>query len=128
MYRIRDQRTGEVEGLNSVFAVGNAVTGKGNILASLKHGRVVSQHMLEHYLLGTASGYEEVLAGAATEAQEKVRAVADRLTGQAPLPGERVADLLAKARALQARVGYPGDYRQWMEQVRLRGVYWNLQN
>jgi len=122
MYRIRDQRTGEVEGLNSVFAVGNAVTGKGNILASLKHGRVVSQHMLEHYLLGTASGYEEVLAGAATEAQEKVRAVADRLTGQAPLPGECVADLLAKARALQARVGYPGDYRHWMEQVRLRGV------
>ncbi|MFI5341579.1 MAG: hypothetical protein ACHQ7N_17290 [Candidatus Methylomirabilales bacterium] len=47
-YRIKDPRTGEVEGLDGVFAVGNAVTGKGNILASLKHGRVVSQHMLEH--------------------------------------------------------------------------------
>lgn len=116
-YCIKDPQTGEVEGADGVFAVGNAVTGKGNILASLKHGRVVSQHMLEHYLLGTASGYEEVLAGAATEAQEKVRAVADRLTGQGPLSGEQVADIMAKVKALQARVGYPGDYRQWIERV-----------
>jgi len=117
-YRIKNPRTGEVEGLEGVFAVGNVVTGKGNILASLKHGRVVSQHMLEHYLLGTASGYEEVLADAATDAREKVSAVADRLTGQAPLPGERVADILAKVKGLQARVGYPGEYRQWIERVR----------
>jgi len=117
IYRITDSRTGEVEGLDGVFAVGNAVTGKGNILASLKHGRVVSQHMLEHYLLGTASGYEEVLADAATEAEEKVRAVAHRLIGQAPLSGERVADIMAKVKALQARVGYPGDYRHWIERV-----------
>ncbi len=118
MYRIADARTGEVEGLPRVFAVGNAVTGKGNILASQRHGRVVSQHMLEHYLLGAASGYEEVLADRAAEAQEKVRAVADRLAGQAPLPGERVAEILAKVKALQERAGYPGDYRAWMARVR----------
>jgi hypothetical protein len=118
VYRIRDERTGEVEGLPGVFAVGNAVTGKGNILVSLKHGRVVSQHMLEHYLLGTASGYEEVLADAATEAQDKVRAVAERLAGQAPLPGERVAGILSRVKALQERVGYPGEYRAWIERVR----------
>jgi NADPH-dependent glutamate synthase beta subunit-like oxidoreductase len=118
MYRVMDRSTGEVEGLPRVFAVGNAVTGKGNILASLRHGRVVSQHMLEHYLLGTASGYEEVLADAATEAQARVRAVADRLTGQTPLPGARVADILIKVKELQGRVGYPGEYRQWIERVR----------
>jgi hypothetical protein len=74
--------------------------------------------MLEHYLLGTASGYEEVLADAATEAQEKVSAVADRVTGQAPLPGERVADILVRVQALQERVGYPGDYPRWIDRVR----------
>lgn len=121
-YRVRDQRTGEVEGLSGVFAVGNAVTGKGNILVSLKHGRVVSQHMLEHYLLGTASGYEEVLADAATEAREKVGAVAERLAGQALLPAGRVTDILARVKALQDRVGYPGEYRQWIERVRLPQV------
>ena len=122
MYRVKDLWTGEVEGPDGVFAVGNAVTGKGNILLSRKHGRVVSQHMLEQYLLGTASGYEEVLANAATEAQEKVGAVADRVTGQAPLPGGRVVDILNKVKALQDRVGYPGEYRQWIERVRLPRV------
>lgn len=118
VYRVRDEKTGEVEGLAGVFAIGNAVTGKGNILVSLKHGRVVSQHMLEHYLLGTASGYEEVLADAATVARDKVAAVAERLAGQAPLPGERVAGILSRVRALQERVGYSGEYRAWIERVR----------
>ena len=122
MYHIRDKRTGEVEGMDRVFAVGNAVTGKGNILASLKHGRVVSQHMLEHYLLGTASGYEEVLAGAAKEAQEKIGAVAERLSGQTPLSAERVADISTRVRVLQERAGYAGQYRQWIERVRLPQV------
>ncbi|MFI5341578.1 MAG: hypothetical protein ACHQ7N_17285 [Candidatus Methylomirabilales bacterium] len=45
-------------------------------------------------------------------------AVADRLSGQAPLPWERVADILTKVEALQARVGYPGEYRQWIERFR----------
>jgi hypothetical protein len=118
VYRIRDEKTGEVEGLPGVFAVGNAVTGKGNILASMKHGRVVSQHMLEHYLLGTATGYEEVLAGAETEARQRVDVVAERLAGQAPLPGERVAAILSRIKGLQERVGYPGEYRAWIERVR----------
>jgi NADPH-dependent glutamate synthase beta subunit-like oxidoreductase len=118
VYRIKNEKTGEVEGLPGVFAIGNAVTGKGNILVSLKHGRVVSQHMLEHYLLGTASGYEEVLADAAREARNKVGAVAERLAGQAPLPGEQVAGILSRAKALQERVGYPGEYRTWIERVR----------
>jgi NADPH-dependent glutamate synthase beta subunit-like oxidoreductase len=117
VYRIKDEGTGEVEGLNGVFAVGNAVTGKGNILVSLKHGRVVSQHMLENYLLGTASGYEEVLEVAAVEAREKAAVVAERLAGQEPLPGERVAGILERVRVLQDRVGYPGNYREWIERV-----------
>lgn len=119
VYRLKDQQTGELEGLAGVFAVGNAVTGKGNILVSQKHGRVVSQNMLERYLLGAASGYEEVLAGAAAEAREQVARVAERLAGRAPLPATRVASLLARVKVLQQRVSYPGEYRAWIERVRL---------
>jgi hypothetical protein len=118
VYRIRDERTGEVEGLDGVFAVGNAVTGKGNILVSLKHGRVVSQHMLESYLVGAASGYEEILAEAATGARTKVAAVAERLAGRAPLAGEHVARILAQVQALLQAVRYSGSYREWIERVR----------
>ena len=118
VYRIKDLWTGEVEGLDGVFAVGNAVTGKGNILASLKHGRVVSQHMLEHYLLGTASGYEEVLADAATDAQEKSERRGRSGDGTSAAPGRAGGRHPAKVKALQERVGYPGDYPQWIDRVR----------
>jgi hypothetical protein len=30
-----------------------------------------------------------------------------------------VAEILAKVKALQDRAGYPGDYRAWIERVRL---------
>ncbi|HSB81970.1 MAG TPA: hypothetical protein VLM91_24585 [Candidatus Methylomirabilis sp.] len=122
LYRIRDLRTGEVEGLDGVFAIGNAATGRGNILVSLKHGRVVSQRMLERYLLGTASGYEEVLADAAAAARANAEAVAERLAGRAPLPGRKVAEIMEHVNVLQDRVGYPGEYREWIEHVQPPGV------
>jgi ferredoxin/flavodoxin---NADP+ reductase len=121
-YRIRNEQSGELDGLEGVFAVGNAVTGRGNILVSQKHGRLVSQNMLEHYLLGTASGYEEVLADAAAEARKKADVMAELLAGRAPLPVPRVATLLARVKALQERVSYPGEYSAWIKRVRLPEV------
>jgi NADPH-dependent glutamate synthase beta subunit-like oxidoreductase len=56
VYHIKDARTGELDGLEGVFAAGNAVTGKGNITASQRHGRLVSKHVLENYIRGTACG------------------------------------------------------------------------
>jgi NADPH-dependent glutamate synthase beta subunit-like oxidoreductase len=118
VYRIKDESTGEVEGHERVFAVGNAVTGRGNILASRRHGRVVSQHMLEHYLQGTASGYEEVLQDAASEMAAKMSAMVERLARQAPPSPATVAAALARVKSLQKRVGYSDGYAQWIERVR----------
>jgi hypothetical protein len=117
LYPVRDLSTGEVDGLPGVFAVGNVVTGKGNILVSQKQGRAVSQHMLERYLEGTASGYEETLAQAEAAAGQRVAAVARRLQGRAPVPADRVARILAWVRARQEQVGYPGVYAEWMAGV-----------
>jgi NADPH-dependent glutamate synthase beta subunit-like oxidoreductase len=122
LYRIRDVRTGEVVGFDDVFAVGNAVTGRGNILISQRHGRLVSQNMLERYLLGATSGYEEVLTEARAAALEKVEAVAEHLAGRTPLPPGKVAEILTHVKELQARVGYPGDYRAWIERMHAAAV------
>ena len=117
-FKVQNENTGELDGSEGIFVVGNAVTGKGNILVSRKHGRIVSQRMLEKYLLGTASGYEEVLANAAEVTKERVAAVAARLSGQAPLPPERVSALLSKVDILQKRVRYSGNYREWIDASR----------
>jgi NADPH-dependent glutamate synthase beta subunit-like oxidoreductase len=118
LYPVKDPETGELEGLPGVFAIGNAVTGKGNILVSLKHGRRVSQRMLESYLLGEGSGYEEVLAGTAAAAGAKMAAVAERIGAAPLLPPDRVQAIVEKARALQARAGYAGDYWAWIAKAR----------
>jgi hypothetical protein len=106
-----------VEGLPGVFALGNAVTGKGNILDSLKHGRLVAQHILENYLTGASSGYEEILEDAAAEAGEKASLVAERLRAGILLSSERIAAILQAARSLQAAVGYPDDYKAYIATV-----------
>ncbi len=87
LYRIKDEKTGEVEGLQGVFALGNTVTGKGNIQVSLKHGRLVAQHVLKY------------------------------LEGQPTLPYSKVAAIEAKVKALQEKVGYAGNYREWIAKV-----------
>ena len=118
LYPVKDKETGELEGLPGVFAIGNAVTGKGNILVSLKHGRKASQRILESYLMGDATGFEQVLDAAAAEAGAKVAAVAQRVGAAPPLPPDRVDAIVQKVRALQARVGYAGDYWDWIAKVR----------
>ncbi len=115
-FKIKSDKTGELEGLEGIFVIGNAVTGRGNILVSRKHGRTVSQLMLERYLLGAGSGYEEVFSEAAAEAKERVEAVAARLQGQAPLPQERVSTILSIIESLQRHVGYGGNYREWIRE------------
>jgi hypothetical protein len=113
LYHVRDNATGELLGLPGVFAIGNAVTGKGNILASARHGRAVSQHILENYLMGTASGYEEVIEDAEAAARSSVGVVINRIAGRPPMSPEAVGEILNRVNGLQSRVNYPGDYAAW---------------
>ena len=87
LFRIKDENTGEVEGLPGVFALGNTVTGKGNIQVSLKHGRLVGLHVCEY------------------------------LRGQPAPPPTKVAAIEAKVKALQEKVGYSGNYKEWIANV-----------
>jgi hypothetical protein len=114
VYHIKHARTGELDGLEWVFAAGNAVTSKRNITASQQHGRLVSQHVLENYLRGIASGYAERLVDANAGTQAGAAAVAKWVKGLAPLSSKRVALLLLRVRDLQSWAGYAGDYRAYV--------------
>lgn len=84
-YAMADQSLGIYQGAEGVFAVGNVVTGQGNIRSSLVHARRVAEHLEEHYL-----------------------------RGRAPLTSERVAALEERVREQQERVRYDGDYAAWV--------------
>ena len=49
-YDIKNEETGEVNGLDNVFGVGNAITGKGNIRVSRIHAREVSVYVADNRL------------------------------------------------------------------------------
>ncbi len=114
-YALADPATGEIAGVERVFAMGNAVTGKGNIAASLKHGRKVSQRMIEMYLSGEASGYEESWAEATAEAARKSEAVAARLSSVSPLSAQALERIRRRVAELKAKAGYDGQYRSWVK-------------
>ena len=91
-------------------------------LYQLEHegiSKVLARHMLENYLAGTASGYEEVLENAASGTAVQVNAVAGRIAEQAPLSAESRAAVIRRFKELQDRAGYPGDYVRWMQRMRL---------
>ena len=50
-YKVNQDDCCRIEGYENAFALGNAVTGRGNILESLKHGRNITNTIADHYLI-----------------------------------------------------------------------------
>jgi len=120
LFAFEDWDFGRIGGYPTLFSVGNVVTGKGNIVASRKHAAHVSEAAIERFLGLAEDGHagEEALAeAAAARAAEEAERVSDSVHAQAPLPPERVAEILTRVRERQRQVGYGGDYRAWIEKV-----------
>ncbi len=92
LLRIEDFERGKVADYEHVFGCGNAVTGKGNLVASRRHGAQVAAHLAQR-LDACANG------------------------NHSP---ERTAALLARVRERQRAVGFES-YRSWIERVRPEG-------
>ncbi|MEM8883887.1 MAG: NAD(P)-binding protein [Planctomycetota bacterium] len=101
-YRWEDWDLGTLEGYDGVFAVGNVVTGKGNIRASLQHAQMVAEYLRENYFRGA-------LGAASAEV------VKQHLEAKDPLPPEKIEQIRELVRARQTRVGYDGDFTTWIE-------------
>jgi NADPH-dependent glutamate synthase beta subunit-like oxidoreductase len=88
LYEIENEDTGKLIGLDGVFALGNAVTGRGNIRASRLHARQVAEWVIENHL------------------------VPDNAVGLLDLEDSR--KILHRTLEFQERVGYDGDYKAWI--------------
>jgi len=120
LFAFTDWDTGRLAAWPTAFGVGNVVTGKGNIVASRKHAAHVTVDAIERFLGLHDDGHageEALLEPARAGARARAEGVADGLEVQAPLPPERVAALLERARARQRAVGYGGDLAAWLEKV-----------
>ena len=58
IYDVIDTETGKLRHFENVFALGNAVTGRGNIRQSQIHGRMVSENIVDQYLAWQQADYQ----------------------------------------------------------------------
>jgi NADPH-dependent glutamate synthase beta subunit-like oxidoreductase len=112
MYNIADEGVCRVQGYENVFAVGNAVTGRGNINESLKHGKEVSERILAEFIEDpVAVRTEEAIAA-------KEASMENTVDGLMPLvrriDATQYGALITRVEALQKKQGYSGDFRAWV--------------
>jgi ferredoxin/flavodoxin---NADP+ reductase len=117
LFDYTDPELGRIAGYDHVFGAGNAVTGKGNIAVSRKHGMMVGEHLIEQFLgLGEQghTGEEHLLDAITNPVHDAVNKLADWVGNRPPLPPEQVESILARVRAQQQAVGYSGVYPDWI--------------
>jgi ferredoxin--NADP+ reductase len=108
---------GRIDGFPTLFAVGNIVTGKGNIVASRKHAKFVSEEAIEHYL-GLEDGEaatDRVMDSAESHAGKVADGIVSALDVHDPVPTEQIEATLAHVRDRQQAVGFTSDYKTWIE-------------
>jgi len=88
VFDFQDWDLGIYSSEKGIFGVGNVVTGQGNIRKSLLHAQLVCGHLREHYF-----------------------------PDRARISPEKLGEIRGRIRKLQARVGYGGNYAEWIAKV-----------
>jgi len=102
-----------IKGYDNVFALGNAVTGRGNISESRIHGRESAKNILESEFQWDEDQFQDHLRNLESNVDEQVDAIARQLTTKNCKTDEEIKTMLNKIKSLQQKVGYTGDFPAW---------------
>ena len=112
LFAFQDWHLGRLDGYPTVFSAGNVVTGKGNIVASRKHAREISETVAEAFL-----GLSDQARKQAREDAEKIAKAIER---QPAIDAGTLEALRARIAARQQQVGY-SDYASWIASAKPAG-------
>ncbi len=124
-FNIEDETTGKFKDYDHVFALGNAVTGRGNIKESRKHGALVSDRLLEDHLAWSEPQFEAIVEASEDAVAAQVAAINEKLQGFDLLTTAEIEAINQRVAECQAHSGYNGDYEAWREKhlpVRLENM------
>ena len=123
LFEIDDKTSSRVKGYSNVFAVGNAVTGRGNIVESLKHSKNVTLNLIDNELEGEESAFasnsnalNNVLRNVENKVDEQIDTIVAELEGCEELENAKL--IPSKIKALQEKVGFDGNYEAWRDRFR----------
>ncbi len=114
VFKIDEEACCRLEGFDNVYALGNAVTGRGNIIESQKHSKQVSVDLMDSHLDWQEEDYQSWLRGTETGIQMQVNAIADQIMRQKFMPDEVIENIIARTKTLQKKSGYNGNYKEWV--------------
>ncbi|MCB0661878.1 MAG: hypothetical protein KDC24_03990 [Saprospiraceae bacterium] len=118
VYNVNECECCRIQGYDNVFALGNAVTGRGNIKESMAHGRSITQTLSENYLFDPETNLKDQLREKEATVGGNIDVLLERFH---PLEPPRETSRLAtlkKVEALQKLAGYNGNFMEWVEQNR----------
>ena len=115
VYKVKDYETGELEGLNNVFALGNAVTGRGNIRHSQSHSRKATGNISSTFMAMEDKDYEKLFDAAAEDGKRRIQSLFVVIDGGDRCTLSQIDAINAKVEQLQKKAGYEGDYQKWIE-------------
>ncbi|UCF37235.1 MAG: hypothetical protein JSU96_21020, partial [Acidobacteriota bacterium] len=118
-FQVSDPETGKLDPFENVFALGNAVTGRGNIRDSRIHAQRVAQFVMDSFLEWKEDDYAALQA--AGEESEVDRILQERCLKTV----DELQEILSWVADRQRRVGYDGNYQSWVERhmpVRLESM------
>jgi len=114
-FKLVDEQSCQIEGYENVFAVGNAVTGQGNIKDSYKHGNELSQRMMDEHLKWKEEDFQEYLRLTESNVEGQVAAITEAFSDKNLLTSEKIDELDARVASFQQKSGYDNDYDNWVK-------------
>jgi hypothetical protein len=115
LFPIESEKNGKLKGYDNVFALGNAVTGRGNIRASRLHARQVIEWLAKEFLNWDKEDSDELRnyldLGDYARLEQLAR---DR---NLP-PADQVEEILGRVSLYQKRSGYENLYPDWIRKNR----------
>jgi len=116
-----------VQGFSNVFAIGNAVTGRGNIRESKKHGELMTNRIIDDHM-EKGDIFEEWLVNynenIKRKVQEQIAEIELEIHSKKIMPDHIIQSILERSKALQEKSGFK-TYRDWIKSktpVRLEDI------
>ncbi|MCF6180935.1 FAD-dependent oxidoreductase [Lutibacter sp.] len=113
--KMRSKSDYHIEGFDNVFAIGNAVTGKGNIQESKRHGKEMTSLILNKDL--TKDALDKWVTFYNNEIESKVRkqlsGMLNEITNKEIPPEDIIKEILNKTTKIQQNLGYKS-YNDWI--------------
>ena len=113
--KMKEEEDYHVFGYDNVFAVGNAVTGRGNIQESRQHGRTITKEIIDKHL--TEDALEEWLTNLNNSIKKKtsdqIHSIIEEIKKREVQPDDIISNIIQKTNELNDQHGFT-NYSEWI--------------